>query len=147
MDIPTFIPPLAVLTTSEGLSITRRIPKYYATPAMQQRFPNQVWFDHKVEQYLSYYSERTTEVLNTAGMLSPNPLVIGGGLSTYSLVDGERSKEQMIELGVPSTRIRVTGHPDHDVLYRNFKAKNEPKNGRKIKRKMIQASKNLQKVL
>ncbi len=56
-------------------------------------------------------------------MLPDNPWIMGGGKSTFVLVEGEDIKRRYIEWGCNKDKIIVTGRAAHDYLFEGFKQK------------------------
>lgn len=119
LGIVAIIPPSAFSATVEGLFIARRQdPGHRVThrPEFKRRFPNQWRHDALSGEDLSYFGVATTYAYDHHSLLPDNPLVLGGGLSDWILVDSEDAKCRYAAQGVAPDKIVVTGHPDHDGL-------------------------------
>lgn len=74
---------------------------------------------------LSFYNAGITMALQSMGMLSPNPWVNGGGLADLVAVDGEDTRQRYERLGVPRSKIVVTGHQSHDILFEHWRTRDD----------------------
>ncbi len=74
---------------------------------------------------LLFYSPAVTLALAWMGMLPSNPWVLGGGHTTWVTVTGEEDRRRFASQGVPASRLRVTGNPSHDGLYRRARQAGE----------------------
>lgn len=83
---------------------------------IRRRYPAQV----KETLYgpLLFYTPAVTLALAWMGMLPPNPWVLGAGHTTWVTVTGEEDRRRFADQGVPPGKLRVTGNPSHDGLYR-----------------------------
>ena len=81
----------------------------------------------------AFYRPFETEALTQLGILPVNPWVLGGGLSYKMLVDSEREKNRLINLGGEQAKYLVTGLASHDFLFGRLNQKQS------IKTKLQQA--------
>jgi hypothetical protein len=127
LGIVSIITPSAFSASVEGLFIARRKAEGHRVSNktyFKHLFPNQWRHDALSGEDLSFFGIATTYAYNIHGMLSPNPWVLGGGLSDWILVDSDDVKKRYVALGVEFDKILVTGHPDHDLLATSLNQKN-----------------------
>jgi hypothetical protein len=84
-----------------------------------RRYPRQV-YDSPYGEVL-FFTPTVTLALARAGMLPPNPWAMGGGLSDRVAVSGEDDRAASVAVGVPESKIAVTGEPSHDELHQAWR--------------------------
>lgn len=145
LGINRVIAPTAASATVEGLFVQRRQNRFHfitRNNRFKNRFPNQWRHDPVSGEDISYLSVPTTVAYARLGMLPVNPWVLGGGFSDSILVDSVDTKAQYEALGVESRKIVITGHPDHDDLYRS-KVESETTRKRLIEKYGLDANKKI----
>lgn len=127
-NIRTIIPPIAYAAMPQSiLAIRRHNPDYYLCghSKLKSVMPHQYYYDSVSEQSIAFYRADILGAYQETGVLPKNPWVMGGGFSRQVLVDGEEAKLRYIEQGCSEEKITVTGHAAHDVLYENYRNREE----------------------
>jgi len=88
---------------------------------IRRKYPTQIY--QSVHGPLIFFTPTMTIALSLLRMLPPNPWCSGGGLSDAVAVSGEEDRERYIRMGVPQTKIVITGEPSHDSLFEAREAK------------------------
>jgi len=119
LGIRSLIVPVALVVGPDSLLIMRRnrkehqqCHKFRDIRGMEQ----QCLYDNVSRQWLSFYSFFTSMTFNITEMLPVNPWVLGGGLVSTVLADGEDARKRYIVHGCSPDKITITGHPSHDSL-------------------------------
>ncbi len=95
---------------------------------IRKQFPSQCLWDEVTQSYLLYKPRVMIEALGITDMLSENPWVMGGGKSTFVLVDGEEIRQRYIEWGCNENKIIITGCGVHDDLFNRWLNKENARN-------------------
>ncbi len=119
LGVRSLIVPVVLAVGPDSLLMMRRnrkehqqCHKFRDIHGMEQ----QCMYDNVSRQWLSFYTFFTSMAFNTSGMLSANPWILGGGLVSTVLADGEDTRRRYIEHGCSPDKIAITGHPSHDGL-------------------------------
>ena len=142
----------ALLKISKKLKIPSIIP-YFAYHAFEDHILKLKWYTEKLKPNIFtssyivnsqknlkyrmvngnyYYDHPTANALYKFGVMSPNPWVMGSGISDILCLDNENSKKIYISKGVQKNKLRVVGDVSYHDLY------NQYLNKTKIKKKIIQ---------
>jgi hypothetical protein len=127
-QIVTVIPPIAFAASKEGLMIVRREHAGHIVTnenAFKMRFPSQWVKDPVTCQDVSFYSISLTHAYSELKMLSPQPWVMGAGLTDWILADSEFVAERYLASGVPAEKIVITGHMEHDRVAETIARRSE----------------------
>ena len=95
--------------------------------SFKDKFKGQYLFHKPSKRYVSFYEPWVTEVMKEKGVLSDNPWQIGMGLSKYVCVTGKYEYKKFCFNKVPDQKLKITGNPETDVLYKNFTFKKKIK--------------------
>jgi len=127
LNIPVIIPPIAFPSEKDHLLIVRRNKRlknrsFIVTNNVifKNKFPLQWIHDEVTCEDFSYYPSWEVESRKRCGVLPDNPWTLGGGDSNIICTDGDKSKGRLISNGVKPGKIKITGHPEHDLLYNVF---------------------------
>jgi hypothetical protein len=97
--------------------------KYY--PSLVRKYPGQYLTDQSSGETVSYYPAHMILELESAGILPPNPWVVGANLCDTVLLAGENERDLLLGGGAEPERLSVTGLRAHDSLYELLGKKEE----------------------
>jgi len=134
-NIPVVIPPIAYPSEKSGLlvSIRKQIDHNSMicvtnNPKFKKKYPKQWIHDDITAEDFSFYPPWLVVAREQCDVLPDDPWILGGGKSTIICADGKEAKDRFIRNGVDSEKIRITGHPIHDSLYKVCQQKENKKN-------------------
>lgn len=132
LDIPTVIPPIAFASEEENLLKSSRVGnktknelRVTSNFNFKNRYPEQWRHDNLTGEDVTNYPDWQVEVMDEFGVLSSCPWTLGCGKSSVIQAEGEEARDRFIKNGVPSEKIKVTGHSEHDNLLKVFLNKKE----------------------
>lgn len=126
-QIRSIIPPIAFPASVDGLLIVRRNRLGHDVTRntwFKKMYPNQWVKDDVSKKDISFFSPTLTQAYDELSILSPNPWVMGAGLSDAILADSEYVRDCYLKAGVKREKIKITGHLDHDLVAHSLARKN-----------------------
>lgn len=117
LKINTVIPPISYAGDMRSLKASEYRKKYCRVKhkkLFEKYSGNLVRVD---KNYISFYPTIITEILYRINALPKNPWVLGGGLSSKVLAEGEAARLRLVENGCDPAKIIVVGHSSHDALF------------------------------
>ena len=132
MGIKVIIPPIAYKTGFEGILASRRKFLNKQTVVTKDKifknqYPGQWTYDNLSKEDICFYEKWNVIAREKCDILPKNPWTLGSTGSVFVCAEGELDKRRLMNHGVKTEKILLTGSLEHDMLFEKFNQQKETK--------------------